>query len=172
MKLIHKYYLLTAKTKKHPLIKELTKQQEYCRKLHNRTKKDNKQRIAGYLNSPFSQIKLLVISRYIVKGKWIDKGSGHLTLETYENKPCYFIYDLCRGIRPAYKHNKHDRISPIQYVLQECEFFVKKQKMKELYLKISTQNDVAKLLQVYNSYNYIKYKEENDYIILKKNINN
>ena len=54
MKLIHKYYLLTAKTKKHPLIKELTKQQEYCRKLHNRTKKDNKQRIAGYLNSPFS----------------------------------------------------------------------------------------------------------------------
>ena len=40
MKLIHKYYLLTAKTKKHPLIKELTKQQEYCRKLHNRTKKD------------------------------------------------------------------------------------------------------------------------------------
>ena len=171
MKLIHKYYKLTYKTKRNKLIKELTKQQEYCKQLHNRTRQENKTRIQGYLTTPFSQIKLLVISRYIVKGKWVDKGSAHLTLEDYENTPCFFVYDLCRGIKPAYKHNKNTRISPIKYVLDQCEFYVKSQNKSAIYLKISKLNDVNTLLAIYNSYGYNKIKEQDDFIILKKNIN-
>lgn len=171
MKLIHNYYHINNKTKKNKLIRELTISQDYCKPMHNRSKKDNRRRIKGYLTQN-KNIKLLVITKYIQNKQWIDKGSGHLTYETYNNSPCYFIYDLCRAVKPKYIKSKKERISPIKYVIDELTFFVKKLNMNEIFIKISKKNDTNKLIMIYNSYNFHKIEETDDFIILKKNINN